>query len=104
MTQKTQSRRTMLRVLGTACGTMAVLPIIGCGSGGGESAGCNDMTGVDVRTRTALSYTPNAPDATRHCSGCTLYVAPTGGACGTCQAFPGPVEATGTCNSFVARS
>lgn len=103
MTTKTHSRRTMLRVLGAFGGTMAVLPVVGC-SGGGESAGCNDMAGVDVRTRTALNYLTESTDPARRCSGCTLYVAPTGGnACGTCQAFPGPVEANGTCNSFVAR-
>lgn len=103
----THSRRTILRVLGVATGTVAVLPVIGC-SGGGSSGGapaCNDMTGVDVQTRTALSYTTEASDPARRCSGCTLYVAPAAGsACGTCQAFPGPVEANGSCNSFVARS
>lgn len=98
------SRRTLLRVLGAASGALAVLPVIGCG--GEEAApGCNDMTGVDTRTRTSLQYNASSPDPNRVCSSCTLYVAPAAGsACGTCQAFPGPVEANGTCTSFVARS
>lgn len=93
------SRRTMLRVLGAGSALIA-LPAVGCGGGGAD---CNDVSGVDTSTRTALAYAANGPDATRHCSNCTLYTAGANG-CGTCQAFPGPVSPTGTCNSFVARS
>ena len=47
------TRRTMLRVLTAAGGTLAVLPVVGCGGGGG---GCDDLTGVDTSTRNALHY------------------------------------------------
>ena len=94
------SRRTMLRVLTAAGGTLAVLPVVGCGGGGG---GCNDLIGVDTSTRNALHYVEASTNPANVCSNCTLFTATTGG-CGTCQAFPGPVAAGGTCNSFVART
>jgi hypothetical protein len=106
-TNKT-SRRNMLRVLGAAGGALVVLPVIGCGSSGGGGGGdhrCSDLSGVDVRTRNAMGYTASSTDPSRRCSACTLYIAPSGTSpCGGCQAFPGPVEANGYCNSFVART
>ena len=95
----------MLQVLGAAGGALFALPAIGCsgGGGGGGAAGCNELGGVDVSTRTALHYVPSGPDAARHCSGCTLFTGTPNG-CGTCQAFPGPVDPNGTCDSFVART
>jgi hypothetical protein len=103
MSTKTHSRRTMLQVLGAAGGALVVLPAVACSGGGSEAPNCNDTTGVDVATRNALHYTPTAADAARRCSGCTLYVGGQG-ACGTCQAFPGPVDPNGSCDSFVART
>ena len=73
----------------------------GC-SGGSSEPTCNDLVGVDVRTRQALQYALVSPDPARRCSACALYVGGEAG-CGTCQAFPGPVSPNATCNSFAPR-
>jgi hypothetical protein len=71
---------------------------------------CNDLSGLskdDIEMRNALEYVPNTPDKNKTCLNCEYYH-PTPkenkNICGTCDLFPGPVNANGYCNQWYIKS
>jgi hypothetical protein len=81
----------------TGCGGEEGPPLAACGTTG--------TTPEQKQMRAQLGYKPNATSPIETCVRCQLYQTPaTAGACGGCQLNLGPVNPTGTCNSFVART
>ena len=62
---------------------------------------CEDVSGIsepELEKRKILAYIKQAPDSSKQCSGCKLYLPPKPGEmCGGCSLFKGPVDAQGSC-------
>lgn len=94
--------------------TLVGLTVVGIGAsaaGCGEDApppancGATGLTPAETQMRTQLGYLDQATSPVKTCARCQLYTEPAAGsACGGCQLNLGPVNPTGTCNSFVART
>lgn len=115
------SRRRALQVIGnslTAAGSLALLAA--CAKEGGEAkpatpppaaekpaAGgelnCGAQGGIDDASknmRKTLQYVEKSTKPGKNCSNCSQYVAnTTGGPCGGCKLFTGPVNPNGNCLS-----
>ena len=48
-------------------------------------------------------YQDQSMDATKHCSQCSLFVAPTKAGCGACKVLKGPINPNGFCTLYVAK-
>ena len=68
---------------------------------------CSDVTGLtpaESKARNDANYLNRAPDQTKACDKCALFVAPPSeNACGGCSVVKGPIAAKGTCNLFVPK-
>lgn len=94
-------RRAMLGLLATAPFALAL-------SGRSRaSEACYDPASLPAAQksfRKSLGFVEQAKDAKRACGGCAFFT-DKGDGCGTCQLLSGgPVPASGSCNSFAARS
>jgi hypothetical protein len=94
-------RRVLLRRVLQFTGALAVAPRIIGTSQGAQS--CVDPASESLRT--SLHYASVSPKADEPCKGCGFFT-PDGSqpACGNCQIMSGPVDATGHCDSWAARS
>lgn len=69
------------------------------------AATCEDVSALsdaDKATRNSLKYTSKAPDASKNCVGCSLYVP--GQPCGTCKVVKGPIAPEGWCSAFAPKA
>ena len=77
--------------------------VVGCSS----EPDCSDVTGLtpaESKARDDANYLNRAPDQTRACAKCALFVAPPQeNACGGCSVVKGPIAPKGTCKLFVAK-
>ncbi len=88
-------------LIGAALSTGALAA--GCNSGGG--ADCSDVSALspaELETRTTNGYVERSTVAAQSCENCALFTAGAAGACGGCSVVPGPIEAAGNCNLWVA--
>lgn len=102
MSEKTLSRRALLR-RGVALGAGVVgLTVIGCG--GEEALSCTDTSGLEPAeqaTRSALGYVEQSPQgAARNCANCNFFEAASANQCGGCTLIAGPINPVGYCNSW----
>ena len=69
---------------------------------------CVDTTGLsptDAQIRTALAYVDTSADPAKVCSRCQQFIPPpAAGSCGTCKVVKGPINPSGNCKSFVAKT
>jgi hypothetical protein len=95
------SRRLLLRrALQLALG-VASLPRIVSAAAAAQS--CVDPQSESLRA--SLHYASVSTVANQSCSGCGFFTADSGRAgCGNCVMMSGPVDATGHCDSWSARS
>ena len=86
---------------------LGLAPLLSACGGGSEPTAASECPGYDVltpdqlQTRQALGYVDVTPQPEKRCDNCRFYNR-TGGACGGCQLFQGPVLAQGYCNSWAA--
>ena len=73
-----------------------------------KSVTCSEAPGLSpdelkAREETA-QYQDQSMDATKHCSQCSLFVAPTQAGCGACKVLKGPINPNGYCKLYVAKA
>ena len=107
MSSNLLDRRTFLTRAALLGGVAAGASLLAaCGKGGGAPV-CTDTASLkpdELATRTNLNYADAATDASKLCSGCTLYVAAAEGACGSCPIVKGPINPNGGCTSWVKKA
>lgn len=72
-----------------------------------KSVTCSEAPGLSAdelkaREETA-QYQDQSLDATKRCSQCALFVAPTQAGCGACKVLKGPINPNGNCKLYVAK-
>jgi hypothetical protein len=91
----------------TALSALAVFGVVACGKKAAPLT-CTDTSALapaDLSVRTALAYTDISMEAGKSCLSCQQFVAPAAvGTCGTCKVLKGPINPTGYCKSFVAKT
>lgn len=94
-------------VLQGAVRLAVVAPAVGLLAACSKEPDCTDVTGLtpaESTARDAANYLNRAPDQTRACERCALFVAPPSeNACGGCTVVKGPIAAKGTCNLFAPK-
>ena len=84
----------------------AALPAIVAGCS--RAPKCDDTSSLspdDAKTRQEIAgYVEQSPDVTKRCSDCAQFVAAGDNACGTCKLVKGPINPSGTCKLFVAKT
>lgn len=118
MDKKLYTRRIFIgKCLGiTALATGAVV-VSGCNNPGSANKGqkakdgngkCDDLSQLskaEIEKRKKFGYVEESTVPGSHCGNCALYVPATApGHCGSCLLFNGPVDATGYCTQYVAKS
>lgn len=97
------ARRDVLR---GAVNLVVLAPIVGLAACSKEPD-CTDVTRLspaESKARDDANYLNRAPDPTRACEKCALFVAPPSeNACGGCSVVKGPIAAKGTCNLFAPK-
>lgn len=93
------SRRLLLRRALQLTTALAAAPVLVRVAGAADS--CVDPQSESLRT--SLHYATVAPVAGQNCGVCGFFTAAQGG-CGTCVIMSGPVDATGHCDSWSAKS
>jgi High potential iron-sulfur protein len=92
------SRRLILRRALQLTTALAVTPRLTAAAPG---ASCVDPQSESLRA--SLHYAGVSPVAGQNCGACGFFTAVQGG-CGTCVIMSGPVDATGHCDSWSAKS
>jgi hypothetical protein len=76
----------------------------GAPAAGAETGPCDDLSGLtaaQVQVRETFEYVEQAEDPELACRLCEFWTAPEAGRhCGGCTLFAGPVSPEGSCNSF----
>jgi hypothetical protein len=68
---------------------------------------CIDTTSLsasDVQVRVALGYVDQSMEPGKACAGCQQFLPAATDACGSCKVLRGPINPSGYCKSFVAKS
>ena len=73
----------------------------------GKNVNCSEAPGLSAdelkaRLETA-QYQEQSMDATKHCSQCSLFVAPAQTGCGACKVLKGPINPNGYCKLYVGK-
>ena len=108
MNNKLTRRSFVLRSVQIPLGSALALGLSSCGDEGGTNTAtltvCADpetMSAADASMRASLGYSPQSPDSTENCAGCSYFKS--GGDCGACDLLGGSqVNAQGRCNSWSA--
>ena len=102
---KTQSlaRRDVLRGAVSLAVLAPVVGLLACS----KEPDCTDVTSLtpaESKARDDANYLNRAPDPTRACEKCALFVAPPSeNACGGCSVVKGPLAPKGTCQLFAPK-
>ncbi|MEM6962166.1 MAG: high-potential iron-sulfur protein [Myxococcota bacterium] len=105
MTERTVTRRELLRRCGTLVVTAAAGSSILSACGGSGGLDCTDTSGLDAsqRTqRTSLQYVERSRFRDKNCANCSLYESAAENQCGGCTLVPGPINPAGYCAGWVA--
>jgi hypothetical protein len=107
MTEPTTRRVFLGRFAAVGAALTAPALLAACGGGGAPTAaaecdGYDALTPQDLQMRQGLQYVDATPDPAKMCSNCIQYTAPTGGPCGGCKLFAGPVVPGGYCSVWAA--
>ena len=93
------SRRLLLRRALQLTTALVAAPALVRQAAAAES--CVDPQSESLRT--SLHYASVSPVANQNCGACGFFTQTQGG-CGNCQIMSGPVDATGHCDSWSAKS
>ena len=104
MSNKIARRDVFQRLAAVSVAVIAPSALLACS----KHPNCTDTGGLSaddlkVRNETA-QYQDQTSDASKHCSICSLYVAPTQEGCGSCKVVKGPINPNGYCKLFVAKT
>jgi hypothetical protein len=102
---KTLSRRAALRnALGvSAAALIPVSFLTGCGS----KLSCDNGTNLspeDLKNRSDNQYVDASLDLKKTCGSCGLFTAGGEKQCGTCKIVKGPINPTGNCKNWAAKT
>lgn len=99
-------RRGMLRrtVHLTVLASAAPMLLSACGGGELECSDVSSLSAGDRTARAGAQYVDRATDASRRCDGCSFYQAGAAGQCGACTVVRGPINPSGSCQLWAARS
>jgi FtsP/CotA-like multicopper oxidase with cupredoxin domain len=99
------SRRDVLQQ-SAALGALVVLGAAACNKPAALT--CTDTTGLsatDLQVRTSLAYVDASTEPGKTCANCQQFVAPAAaGTCGSCKVLKGPINPSGYCKSYVAKT
>src|SRR5262245_8571397 len=93
------SRRLLLRRALQLTAALAAAPALVRHATAAES--CVDPQSQSLRT--SLQYASGSPVSNQNCGACGVFT-PSQCGCGNCQIMSGPVDATGHCDSWSAKS
>lgn len=105
MSEHDPSRRSVLRL----CVQWPVIGVTACmlSACGRKIAVCADphnLTASENALRQGAHYVEHSTQPDKTCSKCSFFAEASAAACGVCQIFQGPVNRSGHCDSFSAKT
>lgn len=90
-------------VLRAGAQVVLAVPLVSLLAGRAKAAeSCVDHASESLRE--SLHYVAITPDAAKPCKACAFFKSEDASACGPCDILSGPVDATGHCDSWSAKS